>query len=1181
MNRYLKRLQRVGIGIMALVILAIAPAAATFAQADAVDFRDGVLATARTDGQARVIINLRTDITTLDAARAQNSIADAQARVLAALGTNNARTEGAFRSTDFELIRQYERVPGLAGNISAAGLQALANHPDIASIQLDETGTGGLAQARTIIKADQVITNLGVTGEGIKVAVVDSGIDTDHVFLADDINQFGICYTNADCAPNNTSSSSNPEDESGHGTATSGVITSSSGAHPGIAPDVVIVPVRVLNSQNVGFVSDWVAGLDWIITNQGGLGVDVVNISIQSDATYTSACDAVYPALTSAVNQLVNSGVPVVSITGNYELANQISAPGCLSNAIAVGATYDFNGNYESARCNDANAQIDKVACFSNSGALMDLLAPGSIINAPQFNTAQNSVWSGTSIAGPMVSAVAAMLLDINPALTPAQIETILKETGKAVTDPRNGRTYSRIDALAAIATQLKGVELIGPDGTVFVGTPVFQWEDQPTSPRFRVQVRNVDLDRITLDQVYFRGDLCNGTICAGELGGFLIAGSNQWRVQTYVNASTPAVWSNWMSFNAAAPAILTPVGGNTTVTTANPEITWEELDGSTWYRVYIGGPLKDLSFDEYLEWHEASEICVDGTCAVTPAGLANQRYDGDNIIYIQGWVTEELGVWSTPRTFTVNVSPPTPPVVGAATETDTLTPTYNWTFTGSNATYAQIRVSDSNGQKVLERWFERDEVCGTLEGTTCSLESPVSLIDGTSYVYEVRGWGPGGVSTFDGPEAFDINLETPVTPSALNVELNRGDPTFTWVNDPAAEWFKLTVTGNTTGEIISQWYQRDDGVTCELICVLTPNIYLRNDTYNWSLQSWGNRSFSPGTAQGDPIVLNLATPQPPVVGDMITLRMNLEVWHNQDRFTFQWPDVDNAAWYQVEIRTPADEELYRKWHRRTETCEEGTCAIYPTIYFKNANNYEWQVRAWGPAGIGPWSTTATFTVNGSTQNTAPDVSTATPTGTITTSYPTFTWPTRSGTTWVQISLERANDGEIYKAWFETDNLGCGDGIGTCTLDQDALGGLELLDNTYNFQLRFYGPAGISPWSNERGFVVNAPVASQIQTILSPADDATITGLEVTIQWLAPANTTFYRVNLTDTETDQTTRTWYANTDLGCIEPGDVCTLNETYATGVYEWSISTWGPGTVGTTNYATTTPRTLTVLN
>jgi len=72
-----------------------------------------------------------------------------------------------------------------------------------------------------------------------------------------------------------------------------------------------------------------------------------------------------------------------------------------------------------------------------------------------------------------------------------------------------------------------------------------------------------------------------------------------------------------------------------------------------------------------------------------------------------------------------------------------------------------------------------------------------------------------------------------------------------------------------------------------------------------------------------------------------------------------------------------------------------------------------------------------------------------------------------------------------------------------------------------------------------------------------------------------------YRVNLTDTETDQTTRTWYANTDLGCIEPGDVCTLNETYATGVYEWSISTWGPGTVGTTNYATTTPRTLTVLN
>lgn len=400
-------------------------------------------------GRARVIITLA------EISRPEPDVASGWAQQDAVL----ARVSGDA----FSLVRRYQRLPALAGTLNAEGMALLQNDPYVARIQLDERSSGHLGQSVLALDAHRVHADYGLTGAGQRVAVIDTGIDTDHPDLVASVVA-QRCFTDGDCAPHGGDVGDSAEDEHGHGTNVSGIITADGHVSSrGFAPEADIVAIRVLDENNWGWLSDWVAGLDWILTNQDTLQVDVVNMSLGTAVLYEGDCDNVWPIVTRAVTQLAQIGVPVFASTGNQGAAAKMGSPACNRDVIAVGATHDgdlgrqptsgtykswFGGNWPD--CYDAHTNLQTVTCFTNGGPLLDLVAPGMWITSTGMGGGR-STYAGTSQASPTSAAIAALLLQADGTLTPSQIQSILQLSGDPIVDAKNGQTVSAVNALAAI----------------------------------------------------------------------------------------------------------------------------------------------------------------------------------------------------------------------------------------------------------------------------------------------------------------------------------------------------------------------------------------------------------------------------------------------------------------------------------------------------------------------------------------------------------------------------------------------------------------------------------------------------------------------------------------------------------------------------------------------------------
>jgi len=390
----------------------------------------------REGGRARVLVNL---------APGRRDVRDAQQRVIDAAGE------------DLRLLYRYDNVPALAGELGPRGLERLLADPLVASVQIDEPGHGHLAQCVPALGADTVHAAYGWTGKKIRVAVIDSGIDTDHPDLADDLVA-QQCFS-GDCPPGGTATGPSAEDDFGHGTAVSGIITSKGTVSAvGVAPDAEIVAVRVLDAQNTGGPSQWIAGLDWVLTNLATLKVQVVNLSLGTWTPYVGTCDAQQPALADVITKLVAKGVVVFASAGNKGSSTGVDAPACISGVIAVGATYDSNmgrqpptGTYPTG-CFDATTGPDVIACFTNSGPALDLLAPSYDAETTALGGGHIEGFSGTSAATPYAVGAAALLLEADPTLTPDEAREILTtETDHFSTDPKNRLSFPVVDAFRAV----------------------------------------------------------------------------------------------------------------------------------------------------------------------------------------------------------------------------------------------------------------------------------------------------------------------------------------------------------------------------------------------------------------------------------------------------------------------------------------------------------------------------------------------------------------------------------------------------------------------------------------------------------------------------------------------------------------------------------------------------------
>lgn len=350
-----------------------------------------------------------------------------------------------FTASELLIRTRYQAVPAVAGLArSEPALRRLAADPRVRRIDLDLPGTGSLTNSVPLIQAD-LRHDRDNGGDDVVVAILDSGIDSDHPDLADalvaeacfgdnnsSIDGVGFCPGGGD----RETGSGSGEDDAGHGTHVAGIVASNgtvSGV--GVAPNVDIVSIKI--SDNCSFsgcfygFSEVVAALDYIINNPQ-LGVQVINMSIGTNALYNGTCDgadANAMAGAAAVNTLRNNGVTTFASAGNDSSGTQMPLPACIGNVVSVGAV-------------DNN---DNVAVFSNSNATTDIFAPGVSITSLAIGGGTTGA-SGTSMSSPHAAGCAALLIHAGDATTPAEVETRLETSGVQVTDPTNNLTFPRID---------------------------------------------------------------------------------------------------------------------------------------------------------------------------------------------------------------------------------------------------------------------------------------------------------------------------------------------------------------------------------------------------------------------------------------------------------------------------------------------------------------------------------------------------------------------------------------------------------------------------------------------------------------------------------------------------------------------------------------------------------------
>jgi len=357
--------------------------------------------------------------------------------------------------------RRFELVPALALEVDEHGLQGLAHHPDVLRVDVDAPGSGQLAEAKQLAHIMDVPSGAKLASGGGKIAIVDSGIDLTHPdFQNRIVGQQCYCSNGSGeggCCPNGMDSMSGPgsaQDDNGHGTNVAGIAAGGGAvALPGAAPDAAIVAVKVLDSGSAFCCSsDVVSALDWIRINHPD--TLAVNTSLGTDALFSGDCDGATSytiALAAAVGNLVSNGTMVFAASGNRAAPNSTSAPACLFAAVSVGAVWDAElQDTTFMGCTDTNIEPDKPTCFTNSGASVDLYAPGAFVTASGLG-GTTSTYGGTSQASPLAAGCATVLRSAFPEATPDEIAAALKASPTRITDPKNGLEFARLDCANAM----------------------------------------------------------------------------------------------------------------------------------------------------------------------------------------------------------------------------------------------------------------------------------------------------------------------------------------------------------------------------------------------------------------------------------------------------------------------------------------------------------------------------------------------------------------------------------------------------------------------------------------------------------------------------------------------------------------------------------------------------------
>ncbi len=327
-------------------------------------------------------------------------------------------------------------------------------HPDVAVRATD-------APSNALIGADRVQADLGVTGRGVVIAVIDTGVNYEHPDLGGGFGPGFKVLGGYDFVHDDD----DPMDDHWHGTHVAGIAAGDGETVRGVAPGARIMAYKVLDENGGGMISTVIAAVERAMDPDGDPAtddaVDVINLSLGGPGNPDDAASQ-------ALDNAVAAGIVCAVAAGNGGDYQTINSPGTARRALTVGAS----------------DETDHVASFSSRGPNAvtlgikpEVTAPGVQVEAPWIGGGYTRR-SGTSMATPQVAGAAALLLEAHPAWTPDDVREALMNTAVPLGEDVWTEGAGRIDVRAAVE-RFAGVRApLLHFGTVDAAEPVWTRAD-------------------------------------------------------------------------------------------------------------------------------------------------------------------------------------------------------------------------------------------------------------------------------------------------------------------------------------------------------------------------------------------------------------------------------------------------------------------------------------------------------------------------------------------------------------------------------------------------------------------------------------------------------------------------------------------------------------------------------
>ena len=608
------------------------------------------------------------------------------------------------------------------------------------------------------------------TGSGaVTVAVIDSGVDLQNAELQGRLTS-AYDYVNND---------DDPDDDYWHGTHVAGIIAAAGNNDQGIAGmawQILIMPMKVLNSEGNGYDSDVAEAIADAVDH----GADIVNISLGGvDDSQT---------LHNAVKYAHNHGVLVVASGGNCGNSSFAQNDCDYEDQAVYPAAYDAE-----VFAVAATSDYGVVATFSNRGDYIDVAAPGTDIYSMVL---YNSFWwaSGTSQAAPHVSGLAALLLALDPELTAQEIQTHIEvasvDLGASGWDQDYGAGL--IDAYAALE---RAIELAPPglmpinnadrDGDFWV-----DWSGVPHATGYTLEED---------DSASFSSPV---TVYSGSASQVQITGQSAgtwyYRVRAVrASAGLTSEWSNTSSVKVGLDTpTLDPINNSGS---ANYTVTWSAVDGATAYRLQ----------------ESASADFSGATTYDVGANLSFNGADQDGGVWyyrVQATLGGVSSNWSAIQSTVVLPDPPLLDAIVAGSEPDAYTIT--WSSSTGASGYRLQESATAGFTDVITRYIGAAtsyEVTGQRAGT---------------WTYRVGAANAAGFSPPSNSRSFTVTVASIPTPLLNPIPDPDSSDTYT------VSWSTvMTATGYVLEESATPWF---DAPTVAYAGAFTGHAVIGKQTGTW-----------------------------------------------------------------------------------------------------------------------------------------------------------------------------------------------------------------------------------------------------------------------------------------------------------------------------------------------------------